>query len=303
MVVCRRFLLSCAALVILSLGHIPGVALAEVPSDWTAPQKPFHIAGNLYYVGSRDLAAYLIVTPAGDILLNANLATSSPQIRSSVRALGYHWRDIKILLLSQPHYDHAAGAAQVLRETGAKLMVMAGDAEVVEAGDAHDFGGRELLPYTPAHVTRVLHDGDTIALGGTVLTAHKTAGHSSGCTTWTLDVPLNGQPRHVVIVGGYAALSSYRLVATPTQPASYPGIAQDFEHTFAELRALPCDIFLGAHGSYFGMQQKLARLSIEGSKVWIDPAGYRQMIAEAEKQFKTKLAAQQATALRQPSRR
>ncbi len=289
-------------LAILSLCSLGCALQAQVPADWTAPQKPFPIARNLYYVGSRDLAAYLVVTPAGDILLNANLATSPPQIRASVRALGFHWRDIKILLLSQPHYDHAAGAAQILRETGARLMVMAGDAEVVASGDAHDFGGRELLPYHPAPVDRVLHDGDTVALGGTVLTAHKTAGHSRGCTTWTLNVPDvpavpgKSHPLHVVIVGGYAALSSYRLVATPARPASYPGIAQDFERTFAELRALPCDIFLGAHGSYFDMQQKLARLTAEGTKVWIDPEGYRQMISEAEKRFNAQLASQQSSA-------
>ncbi len=263
-----------------------------VPKDWTEAQKPFQIADNLYYVGSRDLAAYLVVTPKGNILLNANLASSPPQIRASVRELGFHWRDTKILLLSQAHYDHAAGAAEIVQETGARLMVMDGDAQVVETGDAHDFGGPDLRPYTPVHVDEVLHDGEVVRLGGVALTAHRTAGHSRGCTTWTMTAKLKGEPQPVVIVGGYAALNSYRLVGTTEHPASYPGIATDFEHTFAELRALPCGIFLGAHGSYFGMQAKLAQVPIKGEQVWIDPAGYRQMIAGAEQAFDRRIAEQ-----------
>ncbi len=262
---------------------------AAVPSDWTAPQKPFRIADNLYYVGSKDLASYLVTTPQGNILINANLASSPPQIRASVRELGFHWKDTRILLLSQVHYDHAAGAAQVVRETGARLMVMEGDAQGVESGDAHDFGGRDLLPYAPAHVDRVLHDGEVVRLGGVALTAHKTAGHSLGCTTWTMTARLDGKPEPVVIVGGYAALDSYRLVGKPGRPASYPGIAADFQQTFQTLRALPCAIFLGAHGGYFDMDAKLKRMPTEGDRVWIDPAGYRAMIQNAESEYNQKL--------------
>ncbi len=265
------------------LGTIAAAPLrAAVPTDWTAPQKPFAIGSNLYYVGSRDLAAYLVVTPQGNILINANLASSPSQIRASVRALGFHWRDTRILLLSQAHYDHAAGAAQVVRETGARLMVMDGDAQVVESGDAHDFGGPGLLPYAPVHVNHVLHDGETVRLGGVVLVAHKTAGHSRGCTTWTMTTRIADRPEPVVIVGGYAPLDSYRLVASPGHPASYPGIAADFAATFKTLRALPCEVFLGAHGSYFDMQAKLRRLPSEGQRVWMDPVGYQSLIHDAQ---------------------
>ncbi len=265
------------------LGTIAAAPLrAAVPADWTAAQKPFAISSNLYYVGSRDLAAYLVVTPQGNILINANLANSPQQIRASVRALGFHWRDTRILLLSQPHYDHAAGAAEVVRETGARLMVMDGDAQAVETGDAHDFGGPGLLPYAPVHVNHVLHDGETVRLGGVVLVAHKTAGHSRGCTTWTMTTRIADRPEPVVIVGGYAPLDSYRLVASPGHPASYPGIAADFAATFRTLRALPCQVFLGAHGSYFDMQAKLKRLPSEGQRVWMDPAGYQSLIHDAQ---------------------
>jgi metallo-beta-lactamase class B len=264
-----------------------GVPLrADANPDWTAPQQPFHIAGNLYYVGSRDLAAYLVVTPAGNILINANLASSPPQIRASVEKLGFRWSDTRILLNSQAHFDHTAGAAQILKETHAAFMVMDGDAQVVETGDANDFShDPDILPYTPVHVDHVLHDGDTVRLGGSVLTAHKTAGHTRGCTTWTMTVTEAGRALHVVIIGGMAALDSYRLIATPGHPASYPGIEQDFLNTFAELRSLPCDIFLGAHGSYFGMQAKLAKLPAAGNAVWIDPTGYRKAVMDAQRSF------------------
>jgi metallo-beta-lactamase class B len=269
---------------------------AQTNPEWTTPRKPFRIAGNLYYVGSRDLAAYLIVTPAGNILINANLESSPPQIRASVESLGFRWANTRVLLNSQAHFDHAAGNAEVVRETGAKLMVMDGDVQAMETGDAHDFGGSDLHRFPPVHVARVLHDGDTVRLDGTVLTAHKTAGHTRGCTTWTMQVIDQGRTRNVVIVGGFAALDAYRLVDGPKRPASYPRILADFEHGFAVERSLPCDIFLGAHGSYFDMQQKLARLPKEGSSVWIDPEGYRQAIADAEKSIEAKAAAQRQQA-------
>jgi metallo-beta-lactamase class B len=269
---------------------------AQANPDWTTPQKPFRIADNLYYVGSRDLAAYLVTTPAGNILINANLKSSPPQIRASVESLGFYWADTRILLNSQAHFDHAAGSAEVIRETGAKLMVMDGDARTMETGDVRDFGGRDLPTYPPAHVSRVLHDGGTVRLGGVVLTAHKTAGHTRGCTAWTMQVEDQGHMRNVVIVGGFAALDSYRLIATPGRPASYPGIAKDFLHGFAIERKLPCDIFLGAHGSYFGMQEKLARLPKEGSSVWIDPQGYQQVIADAQKAIEDRIAAERKQA-------
>jgi metallo-beta-lactamase class B len=166
----------------------------------------------------------------------------------------------------------------------------------METGDAHDFGGSDLQRYPPAHVSRVLHDGDTVRLGEVVLTAHKTAGHTRGCTAWTMQIEDQGHVRNVVIVGGFAALNSYRLIATPDRPASYPGIAEDFLHGFAVERKLPCDIFLGAHGQYFDMQEKLARLPKEGSSVWIDPQGYQQTIADAQKTIADRIAAERREA-------
>lgn len=277
-------------------------AQAEPHPDWTTPLPPFQIADNLYYVGSRDLAAFLIVTPAGNILMNANLESSPPQIRASVEELGFRWADTKILLNGQAHFDHMAGAAQVLRETHAKNMVMEYDAAVVESGGRSDFlaASGSVPPYPPAHVDRVLHDGDTVTLGGFTLTAHRTGGHTRGCTTWTFRVHLPGEPagtlRNVVVVGGMSLWSDFHLIDTPGHPASYPGIADDFRRTFRVMRSLPCDIFLGEHGSYFDLLGKLQRLPQQGLRVWIDPAGYQAAINTAESAFNKEYAKQETAA-------
>src|ERR1700691_2444426 len=264
---------------------------AQTNPSWTTSIAPFRIADNLYYVGSQELASYLVVTPKGNILINANLATSPRQIRASVEKLGFRWTDIKILLNSQAHDDHMAGAAEVIRETHAKNMVMDGDVSVVESGARADFlsPSPNIPTYAAVHVDRVLHDEDTVSLGGVTLTAHKTAGHTRGCTTWTMRSHLPGEPagtsRNIVIVGGTGFWSEYHFVAMPGHPVSYPGIVQDFQHTFSELRALPCDVFLGAHGQYFGMLTKLKRYPQDGPQVFIDPAGYKDFVARAQKTF------------------
>jgi metallo-beta-lactamase class B len=269
-------------------------ACRAVPADWTTAIAPFKIADNLYYVGSRDLAAYLVVTPQGNILINSNLESSPPQIRASVEKLGFRWADTKILLNSQAHYDHTAGAAEVLKETNARFMVMDGDVDVIESGGKADFD--PTLPhFPPAGVDRVLHDSDTVVLGGITLTAHKTAGHTRGCTTWTMQTHDGGRTVNVVIVGGWAANPGVRLIASHGKPASYPGIAGDFDQTFATLKALPCDIFLGAHGVYFNMLAKLARLQASGASVWIDPDGYREAVLQQEAAYRKELARQKAS--------
>ena len=277
-------------------------AHAEIKPEWTAPLPPFQIADNLYYVGSQDLASYLITTPHGNILLNANLETSPPQIRASIEKLGFHYADIKILLNSQAHFDHSAGAAQILRETHARNEVMDADVPVMETGGRADFlaSSPSIDRYPPAHVDRILHDGDTITLGNVTLTAHKTAGHTRGCTTYTFRVHVPGEPasqlRNVVIIGGDSFWSEYHFIDRPGHPASYPHIAADFQHTFAVLHALPCDIFLAAHGAQFDMLTKLQQLPTQGPKIWIDPAGYRDAVNDAQETFTTELAKQQAAA-------
>ena len=262
-------------------------------SDWTTPIAPFKISGNLYYVGSRDLGAYLVHTPQGNILINANLASSPALIKASVEKLGFKWADTKILLSSQAHYDHVAGAAEVVKETHAKYEVMDGDVKVAEDGGVSDFDPT-LDHFTGTHVDHVLHDGEAITLGGTTIVAHKTAGHTRGCTTFTMETKDGGKVHHVVIVGGWAANPGVRFVTMGGKAASYPGIKADFEKTFVTLKALPCDIWVGAHGVYFDMLEKLAREPKEGYAVWIDPQGYQKAIAEHEAIWRKELARQVA---------
>lgn len=265
---------------------------AELDTDWTTPMPPFRIAGNLYYVGSRDLASYLIATPQGHILINSNLVTSPPQIKASVEKLGFHFRDIKILLISHGHYDHCAGSAAIERMTGAKYMVMAADVSVVESGGRTDFryANDPSMRFPPAKVDRALHDGETVALGSTNLTAHKTAGHTKGCTTWTMTVSQNGKNYNAVIVGSPNVNPGYRLIGN----TQYPQIASDYAQGFRTLKSLPCDIFLGAHGGYFDLLEKYKRLQAGDTNAFVDPAGYKAYVAEREQAFETELARQKA---------
>jgi metallo-beta-lactamase class B len=284
----------------LLLFFIPHLVFAQANTSWTTPVAPFQIADNLYYVGSQELASYLIVTPKGDILINANLATSPPQIRASLEKSGFRWKDIKILLNSQAHDDHMGGAAIIIRETHAKNMVMDGDVSVVESGAHTDFlwPSPNIPAFEPSHVDRILRDGSVVSLGRLTLIAHKTAGHTRGCTTWSMKAHVPGEPkgimRNIVIVGGVSFWSEYHFVATSGHPVSYPGISQDFQHTFAELRALPCDIFLGSHGGYFDLLTKLKRYQKDGPRVFIDPNGYKQFVTDYEETFEKELAKQKA---------
>jgi metallo-beta-lactamase class B len=261
------------------------------PPSWTKPFPPFRIAGNLYYVGSEDLASYLIVTPKGNILINSSLEPSVPLIRKSIQVLGFKFSDTKILLISHAHWDHCAGSAKVKQLTGAKYFVMDADVPVAESGGKTDFfyATDPASQFSPAKVDRVLHDGDTVRLGGVVLTAHKTAGHTRGTTTWTMELPQHGKTLHVVIVGSPNVNAGYKLVSNET----YPQIAEDYKHGFEVLKSLPCDIFLGAHGGYYNMAQKYARMKNGERDVFIDPDGYKSYVADRERAFREELKKQQ----------
>ncbi len=279
------------ALVLLALSCDAAAATPSKPS-WTTPIAPFRIAAGLYYVGSKDLASYLVVTSQGNILINSGLESSPALIRNSIEQLGFKYRDTRILLISHAHWDHDAGSARVIQETGAKYMVMDADVPVVESGGALDFAYAD-TPYPKARVDRVLHDRDEVTLGNAVLVGHKTPGHTRGCTTWTMNVKQNGRKLKVVIVGSWNVNAGFRLVDTPQQRASYPGIADDYRKTFALLKKFPCDIFLGAHGEYFNMVEKLAKAQQSGESVWVDPEGYQAAVAEHEKAFEAELRRQQ----------
>jgi metallo-beta-lactamase class B len=277
------------------LGFLFAASLnAEIPAAWTKALPPFRIAGNLYYVGSEDLAAYLIVTPQGNILINSNLDSSPALIKKSIESLGFKYSDTKILLISHGHYDHCAGSAEIKQETGAKYEVMAQDVPVVEAGGQNDFhyANDKTFWFPPTKVDQVLHDGSTVSLGGTTLTAHLTAGHTKGTTTWTLDETEGGRTLHVVIVGSPNVNPGYKLVGSK----AYPQIASDYRHEFEVLKKLPCDIFVGAHGEYFGLLAKYDRFKKGDKNAFVDPAGYKAYIADRQHAFEAELNRQSSAA-------
>lgn len=265
---------------------------AQHNPDWTEPFPPHKIIANIYYVGSKDLASFLITTPQGHILINSNLESSLTSIQQNVERLGFRFGDIKILLISHAHFDHCAGSALIKQLTGAKYMVMEGDVPVVEDGGSSDFQYSRSTDmfFKPTKVDRVLHDGDQVRLGDVVLIAHLTAGHTKGCTTWTMQIREDGKVYNVVIIGSPNVNPGYKLVHN----SRYPQIAQDYEHTFQALKSLPCDVFLGAHGGYYGIMAKFARAGKDGANPFVDPEGYKRYVADREQAFRAELARQQA---------
>jgi metallo-beta-lactamase class B len=285
-----QFVLCVSILVLAGAGSL----LAQADPEWTEPFPPFRIAGNLYYVGSKGLANYLVVTPQGNILINSDLEANVPMIEASIEKLGFKFKDTKILLISHAHFDHDAGSAKIKQLTGARYMVMDADVPVVESGGKLDFqyGNTPGFLYPPTKVDRVLHDGDEVRLGATVLVAHLTPGHTKGCTTWTMKVSEGGKTYNVVIVGSPNVNPGYKLVRN----GNYPQIAADYARMFEVLKSLPCDILLGAHGAYFGLQEKYAQMKDGGANPFIDSVGYKEFVVQKEQGFRAELAKQSLAA-------
>jgi metallo-beta-lactamase class B len=248
-------------------------ALAQGNPDWHKEFPAFKIAGNLYYVGTADLAVYLINTPQGNILINSDFLEDVPLIKKSIEQLGFKYSDTKIILISHAHGDHDEATGLIKKETGAKLMVMDADVPAEES----------TAPGRPgAHVDRTLHDRETVELGGSKLVAHLTPGHTRGCTTWTMQERDGARTLNVVIVGSPNVNPGYVLVGNK----NYPRIAEDYVQTFAVLKSLPCDIFLGAHGGYFGLKEKYDKMKAGGANPFIDPDGYKAYVAERDDTFR-----------------
>lgn len=262
--------------------------VGQLGSDSAFPGH--RVVGNVYYVGSKSLASYLITTPEGHILINSGFEETVPLIKASVESLGFKMTDVRILLESHAHSDHVAGHAAAREATGAKVYVMRGDDKVIASG------GEGQYLYTDSRwkecpVDKVLEDGDKVTLGGTTLVARKTPGHTRGCTTWTWKVKDGDATYDVVVIGSPNVNPGYRLVDNK----DYPEIADDFARTFEVLKSLPCDVFLGAHGAYYGMDAKYERFKAGMEKnPFIDPQGYRDYVALKTKEFQKNLESQKA---------
>jgi metallo-beta-lactamase class B len=255
------------------------VTAAAQAVDRNKPFPPHKVIGNVYFVGTSDLGSYLINTPEGHILVNTDYETTVPLIRSSVEKLGFKFTDIKIILGSHAHGDHMEGDAMVKELTAARVMAMEQDVPAL----------KKINPEGKPHpVDRVLHDGDEVKLGGTDLTAHLTAGHTKGCTTWSMKASEAGKTYDVVIVCSVGFNPGYVLVNNK----DYPQIAADYVRSFATLRKLPCDVFLGAHSSFYDLETKYPKLQAGGPNPFIDQAGYQAYINLKEKQFNAELERQ-----------
>jgi Zn-dependent hydrolases, including glyoxylases len=260
--------------------------------SWNKPVPPFQIIGNLYYVGATEVGSFLITTRQGHILLDGGFVETARQIKRNIAQLGFKLEDVKILLNSHAHFDHAGGLAELKQKTGAKFIASARDAELLRAGGYGDFRFGDTLAFPPVVVDQIIGDGESIELGDQKLIAWMTPGHTKGNTTWTTKVR-DGEKSYDVVFAGSPTALDYQLVGKE----SYPGIAADYEKTFAVLKKLRCDIFLSDHGSFFAFLEKRERLA-RGDKPnpFIDPDGYKRFVAQYDNEFHQKLEAQKKAA-------
>lgn len=254
------------------------------PDDMYAPFPPHKVIGNIYYVGTKSLAVFLVVTPQGNILINSTFERNVPTIQHSIEQLGFRFGDTKILLGSHAHGDHQEGDAMVKQLTGAQVVAMAEDVPALEAMKP---GGK------PHPIDRIVHDGDTVSLGGTTLTAHLTPGHTRGCTTWTLKAQENGRTYDVVIIGSFGTNPGFQLVNNP----QLPNIADEFERTFKVARSLKCDVPLASHPGMYNLAEKFPKIG-NGPNPFIDPQGYTTEVDIDEAMFRAVLAEQKKAAVR-----
>ena len=263
-------------------------AFAAVQGIDNQPVEPFRIAGNLYFVGASDISSYLITTPAGHVVIDAGYESTVPQVEKNIRTLGFRVEDVRYLLNTQAHYDHAAGFAQLKKDSGAQLVTSGPDADAIERGGLKDFSFGDTHPFPPAHVDRRLKDGDTVTVANVTLHAHVTPGHTRGCTTWAFPVTERNRELQVVDMCGLTVLDTTHLLNNP----GYPDIVSDYEKTLVAMRKIPVDIFLGAHPSYYNGAAKAAQLKANpsGPNPFIDPAGYQRYIDTGEKRFRDVLA-------------
>jgi metallo-beta-lactamase class B len=277
----RRTWISCA--VALFWGAGVQAQQTETFRQWNQPMEPFQIAGPLYYVGMSNVTSLLLTTPKGHIVIDGAFAESAPRILDNVKTLGFAPADVKIVLSTHAHTDHAGGLAELKVRTGARLLAGAADLPGLARGGRGDFAFGDDLVY-PSVIAEALEDGQEVSLGGVTVRAIATPGHTRGCTSYAITLEVDGKPVHVVVVGGTTA-PGYRLVGNE----KYPTIAADFEATFAKLRTLPCDIFIEGHGFFFGLEDKRA-----GRRSFVDPEGYAASLAKTERAFQELLEKQRS---------
>jgi metallo-beta-lactamase class B len=278
-----------AALVLVAPAQSLTAQQVTIDRNWTAPIEPLRIFENVYYVGTEDLASYLITTPQGHVLVDSGVAQNAATIRKGIEQLGFKLADVKYLLTTQAHFDHVAAHAELQRLTGAQVVASDGDAELLETGGKTDYHFGPAYNFPRVRVNRRIKDGETVTIGDVVLTAHLTPGHTQGTTTWVMPVTSAGVPTNVVFVGSTAVNPGVKLVGN----IKYPRIAEDFAASFERLKHIKVDVFLTAHLSATGGLEKIAKLRNGASpNPFIDPAGYAAYLERSKRTFEAELAKQ-----------
>lgn len=274
------------------LGILSNAALAQIATSpaeddpqRTQPVEPFEIIDNVYFVGARmHLPSYLFTTPVGHILIDTTYDEHVSEIVANIESLGFSIDDVKLLLATHAHHDHVGGHANMREISGAITLATAADADVIESGGKTDFRDRGL--WAPSKVDRIIVDGEKVRLGDRVLTAHVTPGHTKGCTTWTTKVEEHGKQYDLALVCGLRVNSNEPLVGHP----QFLDMPQQFAYSFARLKILPVDVFLGAHGYWFDVQTKHAKLMAgTDTNPFIDPDGYRLALTNWENAYLERL--------------
>jgi metallo-beta-lactamase class B len=268
---------------------------APAVSEWNRPVEPFRIAGSIYYVGASDVSSFLITSSQGHILIDTGFLETAGQVEANIRKLGFRLEDVRILLASHAHYDHVGGMAQLRAHTKARLLLNPIEVEQFARGGKGDFGFGDKYPFPAVKSDGLLRDGEPVRVGDATVTPHFTPGHTKGCASYSTMVREGNQSYHVVMPCSISA-PGYRLIDN----RQYPDIARDYESTFAKLRSLPCDIFLGSHGWDFGLADKLkSRSQNSGRNAFVDADGYRRWIDKGEQAFRKQIADQRAGAEKQ----
>lgn len=253
----------------------------EQDRSWNQPVEPFKIIGNVYYVGASDITSYLITTPKGHILIDSGFSETVPLIQANMAKLGFKLADVKYILNSHAHYDHAAGIAELKRLTGAQFFASKKDAPLFKAGGLNDPNYGDRFPFEAIVPDSTFDDGKKVKLGGTTLNANVTSGHTPGCTSWTATVRENSRNYNVIFVCSISA-PGYTLIDNP----KYPNIISDYTATFERLGKMNIDVFLSSHGQAFGLSEKIARAKTGGPNPFIDPEGFREFVRGSAENFR-----------------
>jgi metallo-beta-lactamase class B len=261
---------------------------SEEDRRWNTPVEPFNIVGNVYYVGAAEITSYLITTPKGHIIIDAGFSETVPQIVANVKKLGFDPKDIKILLNTQAHYDHAGGFAELKRLTGAKMMASEADKSLLERGGRNDFAFGDRFPYEPVKADKIIRAGVSISLGGVSLTPLVMPGHTKGATSYLYETKEAGK-RYQVLFFSSVSTPGYQLVGNK----DYPDLVDDLQKTIARVKKLSPDVFLASHASFFDLLGKAERLKKSpGSNPFIDKAEFTKFIAGGEQAFLNRLEEQ-----------